>query len=302
MVMSRFRSIPAIAGSFRAGDSLCGDTGQAWPLRVVRLFTSLGSLCGTFRAGEQVAGDPGDVYELPRSLVFLEDNQTGRFRSVDRLLVDGEAVDGWQVDARDITVEGLVTSDDTEDQRTLLLEMARVAALPNLRLTVEEGPGATYLRLGRLKDLQRKHSELTGRELTDVRLRWRASDPAWYEARLHSIKFTVTTYSQALSLDPLTGLPAFPTVHIVAPPSGSLSTVSLGSTDGRGFSYTDASYLRNGASVIVDCEAGTVNRATGYNTLHYMVGTFPRLAAGTNVWQYAGGACTITLSWQPRWL
>lgn len=299
--MSRFRSIPAIAGSFRAGQSLSGDTGQAWPLRVVRLFTSLGALCGTFRAGALVAGDPGDVYELPRSLVLLEDNQAGRFRSVDRLLVDGEAVDGLQVDARDITIEGLVTSNDTEDQRTLLLEFSRVAALPNLRLTVEEGPGATHLRLAKMRDLQRKHVEITGRELTDVRLRWRASDPSWYEARLHSREFRVTTYSQALSLDSLTGLPAFPLIHVAAPTADSLRVFTLASTDGRGFSYTD-SYLRNGASAIVDCEAGTVRRSSGFSSLHYMVGTFPRLSAGVDVWYYTGGACTITISWQPRWL
>lgn len=296
------RYIPAFCGACRCDESICGDTGQAWPLRAVRLFTTMGARCGTFRSGAQGAGAASDAYDLPRTLVLGEDNHSGRFRSVDRLLTDGESVDGWQLDARDVEVSGLVSSDGVADQRDLLRALATVASRDGLCMTLEEGPSAAHLRLARLKQFDRKHVESTRRTLTDVRIRWRVADPSWYEARIHSRRFVIAASGMTtLLFESLTGLRAYPTLHLVAPAAGATGSASVTDGASRTMTYTDTAYLRNGASVVVDSAAGTARRVSGLNALPYMVGTFPSVRPGVDSWRYTGGACTLTLSWQPRW-
>ena len=304
VVVVTFHPIPAITGQFRAAQAICGDTGRAWPLPHVELFTTLGAMCGTFRSGAARVGDRGDVYPLPRGLLLVEDDQAGRYRSVERLLTDGEAVDGfWNVDARNVEVKGMVLSDDPGVQRDLLREIGVQSVRHDLKLRHEFGPAASCVHLAKLKEYQRKHVELSGKTLTEVSLRWRAADPTWQEARIRSCRVEMPG-NGTFEVEAGRTLESHPQIQVIASDPvhgvGDLRLTCL--DDGRWLAYRDPNYLLAGASVIIDCKAGTVTRASGGNALHYASGTFLRLRAGTNRFRYEGGPCLLIFTWNVRWL
>lgn len=293
----------AVCGGFRAGETICGFEGRAWPLHRVQLYTSLGALCGTFLSGEAAAGALGDILDLPATLVFPEDTQAGRYRTAARLLVDGEAVDGWQLEGRNVEVSGPIADSDPWVLRDLEMSLAEKATAPSLFLRYEEGHRGGCLRLARLKTFERKHLALSGKCYTDVKLQWRLSDPSWYEQKWRTAiidqpgdwNFEVDAGPTHLS---------HPRIRIVSRNPGTVGNLRLANwqDEQRWLTYSDANYLRNGAFVTIDCDRGTATRGDGSNALHYMGGTFLRLRRGFNKFAYTGGPCTLIFTWKVRWL
>lgn len=265
------------------------------------LYTDLGALCGAFTCGDgTTAGDATDAYILPATLTLQSDDADLRFREEQRVWQHGSVPYGEEWDARDIVLAGTVWEDSTAEMQALLRALRQKAARPDQRLRIDTG---TYINVSRLRRMDARPVDLTGRSLMDVRLVWRATDPFWYsetqashvEELSGSDSFTVDTGSTAT-------VDMYPVISITAPSGGSVSSLTLSNEtdDDQAFGYDDAG-LTDGASVVIDSGAGTVSRG-GTNTIRYYSGGWLRLKPGENTLAYTGNACTITLTWHTRWI
>lgn len=238
-------------------------------------------------------------YMLPPTIALLQDDATSRFLSTQKLLADGEAINAYMTDARDITVTGDIWSADTVTQRTLLSTIAQQAARPNLCLAIE---GDRYVNLARLKKFERKHHKLTRRSLTTATLTWRLADPYWYATTWAQQAFALSgNGSITVNVDSTIYRDVSPVIQITAPGSGSVPSVTLTNTTdgGRFMSYSDLN-LASGAIATLDCRTAQATRG-GSNGIRYVAGWWLRLLPGANVIQYAGAACTLTFTFLPRW-
>lgn len=265
----------------------------------IEIGTTEGALSGFCTSGEVICGAASDYYELPETLVFVDDSAEARFREEDRLLSHGSHVNGNAVEARDIEIVGKVLSDDEATQRTLLRTIAQKCARENVKLRYSSG---FYINVARLRGIERKHRVMTGKKLTEVRLRFRATDPCWYGPSQQHVQSLAGNGTLTVTVDSSVFPDAVPVIQIQAPSVGSVGTLTLKNTsDGdRSCTYADTA-LRDGASVTLDSRDATATRGST-NTVRFFEGRWLRLVAGANVLSYTGGACTITITWQPRWL
>lgn len=266
----------------------------------IEIGTTEGALCGAVTCGEFVCGEEGDFYELPDTLVFRNDSYKTRFREDDRLLSHGSHINGFAFEGRDVVVEGSVVSVDEATQRTLLRTIMQKSGRQDIKFRYDS---TFYKTIARLKDADIVHEVLTGKVLTDLKLVWRAKDPFWYSSSYVQHVETVTgddTFT--VTVDESVFPDVSPTIQIAAPSVGSVGTLTLENTsddESRILQYADTS-LRDGASVTLDCRTAEASRG-GTDTIRFVDGNWIRLLPGDNVISYTGGACTITITHQPRW-
>lgn len=269
-------------------------------MAVIEIGTTEGTVCGAAICGEAICGEPSDYYALPNTLTFREDSHKTRFREDARLLAHGSAINGFAFEARDITVAGKINSVDEATQRTLLRTILRMAGRQDVRLRYDS---TFYVNVARLKDPKRVHRLATGKKLTEVDLTWRATDPFWYSSSLEQhVETLAGDGSFTVTIDSTIFPDVSPSIVITAPSVGSVGTLTLTNTsdeEERSFTYADTA-LRDGASVTLDCRVGTATRGST-NAVRFFEGLWLRLVPGDNVLEYTGGACTITIIWQPRW-
>lgn len=266
----------------------------------VEIGTTDGALCGTVICGTTLCGAASDMYELPQTLAFLGAKARTRYRSDDRLLADGAAVDGFAIAARDVVVSGMLLSATATAQEALLAEIANEAATQNQRFRVGVN---RYINISRLKALDAEAQPMTGRTLHDVQITWEASDPYWYDP--------VPTNSQALMTGDGTMTVTVasdihreihPVILLESEVGYSVPSVRLtNQSDSNRWCLYEDTNLREGASAVIDCRDGTVTRG-GTNSVRFFSGTFLRLLPGANVIAYEGARALITIQWIPRWL
>lgn len=244
------------------------------------------------------------VLQFPESLRLEKNDFDVRHEEKVRALAHGAAVYGEEIQARDIVVEGDVLHHGDTDAHIHYLDMLRAAcAQPDLQLRYRS---EFYIRLAKLKGFDHEWFTLSGRTLSKIRITWRAADPFWYA----SAQSTVTQAmggNGTVVVNPATGTwPAraeiWPTITITAPSSGSVPRVLLRneSDEGMQFVYEDLQ-LKNGASVVLNCDRGTVERG-GQNAIRYYDGAFTRLLPRENRLTYEGAACTLTIQYRARWI
>lgn len=266
----------------------------------ILLYTEIGAVCGAFSSGGTLCGAAGDQYELPDTLVLEADDSDERWREVERAWQHGSVLYGEEVEPRDIVVSGLVSAATGAAMQTLVRDIREAARRADQRLRCE---AASYLNVSRLRRMDVRWEPETGRSLAQVRLVWRAADPFWY-ATTEASQTDSMAGDGNITVD--TGTDATVAMHpiivITAPAAASVPSVRMTNQtdDSQVLLYEDLD-LENGASVSIDCEAGTVTRGTT-NTIRYMTGGWLRLLPGSNTIAYEGGACTITTIWKPRWI
>lgn len=266
----------------------------------ILLYTEIGAICGTFLSGTTLCGAAGDQYELPDTLVIEGDDSDERWKEEERAWQHGSVLYGEEVEPRDILVSGLVSATTATAMQTLVREMREAARRSDQRLRYDED---FYVNVSRLRRMDVRWEPETGKTLAQVRLVWRAADPFWY-ATSEASQTENPTGDDTLTVDTGTDvtIPMNPVITITAPPAAAVPSVRLTNQtdDDQAFLYEDLD-LENGASVTIDCEAGTVTRGAT-NTLRYLTGGWLRLLPGSNTIAYEGDACEITLTWKPRWI
>ena len=269
----------------------------------IELYTQRGALCGTFLAGEFVAGAEGDQYLLPASLTMEGDDFDLRVDSDERALADGSAAWGGQVRARKAVVSGLVGDGTSDPEPTrALLRRLRAAARQNQYLATEQGADH-YLRLRLLESCDVRWQDLWGRSLAQVRLTWLLADPFWYSDAVGQVHADLAgAGSIAVDTGDLATWWMPPILTLTAPAGESVPSLTLvNETDGGvGLTYSDPA-LSDGATVVIDCERGTVTR-DGTDSIRYLGGRPLRLLPGENTLSYLGAACGVTIQWRERWI
>lgn len=268
----------------------------------IQLYTTIGALCGTFVCGTTLCGAPSDLYSLPSSLTIQEDDADFRFREEERVFQHGSVAFGEEWAARDITVSGIIQGETTTEAADLVKAIRSAAARLDQRLRLSSSE-TRFLELARLRRMDARPRELTGRRLFDVRITWRACTPFWHSQ-------SSSNHTEALAGDATFVVDAgdvatvamHPLITITAPVGAAVPSVRLtnATDEDQAFLYEDLA-LEDGASVVIDCAAGTVAR-DGTSSIRYFSGAFPRLLPGENSLSYEGNACTITLTWRPRWI
>jgi len=270
----------------------------------IELYTQRGALCGAFLSGEMLAGAQGNQVILPASLTLEGDDCDLRVDSDERALSDGSAAWGGQVKARKAVVSGLVGDGTStpEVTRALLRRLRAAAARQDQYLATEQGADH-FLRLRLLESCDVRWQELWGRSLAQVRLSWLLADPFWYADSVGQVHEDLAG-SGSISVD--TGDLATwwmpPIITLTAPAGESVPSVTLvNQTDGGvGLTYSDPA-LSDGATVVIDCERGTVTR-DGVDSIRYLGGRPLRLLPGLNTLSYTGAACGVTINWRARWI
>lgn len=250
----------------------------------------------------------GDVYTLPPTLLVESTDFAMKHEQVDLAMADGAKGFGDEVDAGEIEIGGKIWTPSRDAHRTLMDEIRSRLRQPNQRLRMESG---YYLTLDKLKDRVRSRwRPLSGKTFTEISATFFCGDPYWYAEDETTATFTPAG-NDMLVVDPSLGaLPArtwcSPVITITAPPSGSVPSVLLqnGTDAGLQLRYADLQ-LRNGASVVIDCPAGTVRRTNSLgtvSTIQFLQGQWLRLLAQPNYITYQGAGCTITIRWRARWV
>lgn len=291
---------------------------------IITLYSRLGAICGTFFSGTTQCGDTGDGYQLPQTVVWVDDS-TGKssggfstglspsinYREADHLLADGSSIDGKQVAAREISLYGSVLSPDKNTQLQTLRAIVQRLYTDGQRWRYQPG---FSMGIGRLKKPQIAYREGAGKVLADVDFQIRANDPYWYDDAWQQVVMQLlgdTTFT--VNVDPTIYPDVRPVLQIVSPATSSLPTVRLTNTsdNGRFLEYSDPE-LGGGAIATIDCRANpssvSITRAqmtlTGAlqinGTVAFYLGYPLRLLPGPNVLTYAGAACTLYISWQGR--
>ena len=247
------------------------------------------------------------VLELPPGLVLTNNNQDTKNEQWSLLFADGAFSAGEEIKARQVVLEGILGATTRSEYRAMVDELRYVCSRPGLKLQLVEGGG--YLHLAHLVGVDDDPEKLFDWSVAKVRITWIAADPFWYASALQTRTFSLSgTTSLIVDAGRNVGLPecnrgVSPTLKITSPGFLPVSTFLLRNVTDGGLQcrYSDP-YLKNGNSATIDCVAGTASRDDGANTLRYFEGEFLRLLTKRNVLEYEGTACTLAISWRPRWL
>ena len=267
---------------------------------------SAGSGWGTFIWGQDFWQDA--IYELDPGLTLQSNPVDSKIDTRNILFNDGTISAGNEIQGRKIIVAGTVISDNRTAHRALMDLTRFECSRQGLKLSQDSE--TCYVNLAALVSLT--EDAITGydRAVSTVRITWQADDPFWYASASQSVTTSVTG-TQTFPVDGLAGGQMCtrgnsPVITVTAPPGGSVSGFTLANLSDGGLimSYSDTS-LVNGASVVIDCYNGTINRVSGLTTTpsaRFFDGEFLRLLTQINQIQYVGPPATVNFTWQPRWL
>lgn len=246
-------------------------------------------------------------YQLPASLVYQDDNFDGKIEKFNVAFSDGERTEGDEIKARQVTVSGLVYSNDRYQNSYQMDDLKFWASKPNLRI-YPEGFGQWFLRATRLASFDHKWVERMNKEISRVTITWQIDYP-YKQADDYAQHLEFVYGSEVQTVD--FGVEANPSGHLCTRGQSPIITVTATdpvpsftlknlSDQGLQFRYSDPN-LKDGAAAIINCLEGTVKLDTTPSE-RYFEGEFLRLVNGYNNLQYIGPAATISVLWRPRWL
>lgn len=265
----------------------------------IELFTTQPAYWDSFLWDTTAWDAAGDAYALPASLTLRVDDLDMRYQSADRMLGHGESTNGHFAKGKTLEVKGVIMSDSTDEELTLTREIAQMAVKPNLLMRYRSDCYIPVI----LRKRDASPLELSNHEVHNFGLSFYAPSPFWRaNASEQHTEILTGDATFTVSVDTSVYPDVVPVITIEAPTVGTVTTWRLENTtdDERFLTYADPS-LKNGAVTTLDCSAATASRA-GTNTIRYKGGRWLRLLAGDNEFTYTGSACTITITWTPRWL
>jgi len=265
----------------------------------IEVFTTQAAYWDSFLWGDVAWSAAGDAYTFPESLTLRDDQLDMRYQTAERMLGHGESTNGHFAKGKTLEVSGMVLSDGDDAQLELLREISQMATKQNLLLRYRDD---CYIPV-QLRRRDSRPYELSGHSLHTFGLVFYAPSPFWRaNAQEQHTEILTGDATFTVSVNSSVYPDVIPIIGIEAPAVGTVSEWRLENTtdDERWLSYADPA-LKNGAVAILDCSAATASRS-GINTIRYKSGRWLRLLAGDNEFFYEGSACTITLTWAPRWL
>jgi phage-related protein len=122
--------------------------------------------------------------------------------------------------------------------------------------------------------------------LSNVSIQFICEDPFWYSPEISEDTESISETPHEWNVSNGGDIEVYPIITITN--SGSYASLSLkNKTDGNSLFTYDDSNLESGASVVIDCNEGTVYLSTT-NTIRYLSGSFLRLLKGINTLELTG--------------
>jgi hypothetical protein len=248
------------------------------------------------------------VLDLDPGLTLQGNPQDTKMDVRNVLFADGSKSEGNEIQSRKLVVAGIVVSESRDEHRATMDAIRYQCSRPALRLRPN---GAAYwVYLAGLVSITEDPRTGFDRAVSDVRITFQCDDPFWYSQTLQNFAIDVagggTFFVNGLTGGQPCNRGNSPIITITAPPGASVSDFTLTnvSDDSLFFGYTDTA-LRDGASVAIDCQLGTITRTVGgvvTDATRYFSGEFMRLLTQTNTIRYTGSAANISFTWRPRWI
>lgn len=228
-------------------------------------------------------------------------------------------IDGGSFEQRTQTSErafahgAISTGDNKIKSRTVSLKIKIVGTsqashdtqLDALKAALTIGAGKLYQRSDRyinfdaVKKMSIEYESGYAYVRSNVKVELLACDPFTYSTTLGQSVTTVTESPTTITINNA-GTADCPAVITIAASASCNNVVIANTTDSRSCTLTDTA-LTSGVSAIIDSKAGTVYRGTN-NSINNFSGQFIRLLPRSNTLTYAGGNCTLTIDYIPRYL
>ena len=137
--------------------------------------------------------------------------------------------------------------------------------------------------------------------LSNVVIKFFCEDPFWYSVSKTEYNESITETPHEWNVENQGIVEVHPIITITN--DGSYASLSLkNKTDDNALFTYDDSNLASGASVVIDCQEGTVLRSTT-DTIRYLTGSFLRLLKGVNTLEITGLTnASVEVEFYRRWL
>jgi hypothetical protein len=242
-------------------------------------------------------------YVFPPTFTYSDVSGKRALTATKSVHADGAVVPVAYLSERTVEVHGTfirqIGGTPLSDLRDALRAALAVQSA-NLFLTTDR-----YLRNARVDDAPETSQPTWMERIMDVRIRFTAGDPYFYETA------TQTDNTNALTTSPGTvtistvggNAPALPQLSLTVAGAGSVALLSTLTNTTTGDVFTLGGTVMGGQVIIVDSLAQTVTIG-GVDRMDLFDGVFPRLALGSNSFTVAwssGGYTNMAAAWNNRW-
>lgn len=239
-----------------------------------------------------------DIWTLPDNAWITGVPFTTRRKENDRALQHGviDSGDG-KVSGRTVELTMIIKELTAADYFSVMDEIKRRLYRRDMRLYVT---ASRYINLASLYQFKEEFEPgLTNRTST-VSAEFKADDPFFYDEAERNADITVTETPATLVINNISNVDTPPVITIAA--SGAVPYIKMtNAANGRVCIYQDPQLI-DGQMLVIDTTAATVTR-NGTNTINAFSGTFHILEVGENVFTVeCNPACTVNISYTPRWL
>jgi hypothetical protein len=240
-----------------------------------------------------------DMTSLPNGFRLVGLPSDYRFKAEDRAFSHGSiSVGDNRAKTRMLEIEGYIEESSEAGFWTAYNSlMAQFRGLEGCRLYLDT---SRYLEVAALNKASHEFYSGFSFKKASFKVTLCCTDPVIHSASESSLAETVSASPDTFAVSNSGGVEVFPVITVTAIADCTNITLENLSDGGRKFQYQDPNMVA-GAVLTIDGKAGTVYRGTS-NVLNFYDGAFLRLLAGSNSLKYAGGNCTIGLTWRNGWL
>lgn len=160
--------------------------------------------------------------------------------------------------------------------------------------------GSRYINLTSLYQFKEEFEEGFANRCSSVEAEFKCDDPFFYDDSDVSVSAAVAEPPMTLTVGNVGNVDTPPIITVTA--TGALPSVKItNAANGRMCVYQDPQLIA-GQVLTINTAVATVERS-GTNTINAFSGTFHQLEVGENVFAIeCNPACTVVISYTPRWL
>lgn len=201
-----------------------------------------------------------------------------------------------KINGRTVELTIIVDEPTTDDYFAKMSEIKGRLYRREQKLYVTE---TRYINLTSLYQIKEEFVPGLSNRCCKLNAEFKADDPFYYDDTPVSETLVVSASPATLTVNNIGNVDTPPIITIVA--AGVLPSIKISnSSNGRGCLYKDPQMIA-GQTLVIDTALATVARSS-VNALNNLWGAFHVLERGTNVfWIECEPACTITITYTPRW-
>lgn len=239
-----------------------------------------------------------DVWALPENAWISGVPFTVRRHEEDRALQHGTIDTGdGKVEGRTVDLTIMVKEKTASAYFATMDEIKRRLYRREMKLYVTE---SRYVNLTSLYQFKEEFAEGMTNRCSSVEAEFKCDDPFFYDDGDVSSSIPIAESPATLAVDNIGNVDAPPIITVTA--TRALPSVKItNAANGRMCIYQDPQFIA-GQVLTINTATATVERS-GTNTINAFSGTFHQLERGANEFTIeCSPACTVKISYTPRWL